>query len=70
MFSLSLVNSENFNILLASRLIGGCGSGIIFVILPIYMKEIGGLQYNQLIVDLLTTQFGLGICIQYFIGEF
>ncbi|KAG5670319.1 hypothetical protein PVAND_000595 [Polypedilum vanderplanki] len=62
-------DGNNFNILFSSRLIGGCGSGIIFVIMPIYMKEIGGSQYKTLIVDLLTTQFGLGICIQYLMGE-
>lgn len=29
-----------------------------------------GPQYNGKIVDLLITQFGIGIFLQYFIGEF
>lgn len=33
------------------------------------MKELMGAKYNGNIVDLLITQFGLGIFSQYFIGE-
>lgn len=47
----------------------GLGSGIIFILVPVYMKELMGAKYNGNIVDLLITQFGLGIFSQYFIGE-
>lgn len=53
-----------------SRTIGGFGCGIIFVLLPTYMKELLNLQNSSNeIVDILITQFGLGICMQYFLGE-
>jgi hypothetical protein len=48
---------------------GGFGSGIVFILVPIYMKELRGEQHNSRIVDLLITLFGFGIFIQYFIGE-
>lgn len=56
--------------LMTSRVIGGLGSGIIFIISPTYMKELLNLENSKnVIVDILITQFGLGICIQYFMGE-
>jgi MFS family permease len=58
-----------FEILITARLMGGFGSGIIFILVPIYMKELRGEQHNNRIVDLLITLFGFGIFIQYFIGE-
>lgn len=57
--------------LMTSRVIGGLGSGIIFIISPTYMKELLNLENSKnVIVDILITQFGLGICIMYFMGEF
>jgi MFS transporter, SP family, arabinose:H+ symporter len=61
---------NDFLTLIAARIIGGFGSGIIFILVPVYMKELRGAKYNGNIVDLLITQFGLGIFSQYFIGEF
>jgi MFS family permease len=64
------VNRNDFQMLTASRLIGGLGCGIFFILLPGYMKELLGLHANgAVIVDILITQFGLGICIQYFAGK-
>lgn len=60
---------DTFRILFCARFIGGFGSGVIFILVPIYMKELVGAKYNGNIVDLLITQFGLGIFTQYFIGE-
>ena len=60
---------NSFDIFLAARIIGGCGSGIIFILVPVYMKELMGHQINPQIVDILITQFGCGIFIQYFIGK-
>jgi uncharacterized membrane protein (DUF485 family) len=56
--------------MVGARVIGGFGSGIIFILVPIYMKELMGAKYNGNIVDLLITQFGFGIFIHYFIGEY
>lgn len=62
--------SNKFGVLFFSRIIGGFGSGVIFILVPIYMKELYiGENYNGNIVDLLITQFGFGIFSQYFIGE-
>lgn len=60
---------NQFGILVLARITGGLGSGIIFILVPNYMKELMGAKYNGNIVDLLITQFGLGIFTQYFIGE-
>lgn len=55
---------------MTSRVFGGFGSGIIFIIAPTYMKELLNLENaNNVIVDILITQFGMGICAQYFMGE-
>lgn len=62
--------SNTFEALIAARVMGGFGGGIIFILVPGYMKELRGAKYNSNIVDLLITQFGLGIFSQYFIGEF
>lgn len=51
-------------------MIGGFGSGIILIVVPVYMKEIGGNIFNTAMVDLLIVQFGLGIFIQYLLGKF
>jgi MFS family permease len=67
--SASLPFSNKLEILICARILGGFGSGIIFILVPIYMKELMGAKYNGNIVDLLITQFGLGIFSQYFIGE-
>lgn len=62
---------SNFKMLMASRVIGGLGCGMIFILLPAYMKELLNVQNSSSeIVDILITQFGLGICCQYFMGEF
>lgn len=60
---------NQFEVLICARLMGGLGSGIIFILVPIYMKELMGAKYNGNIVDLLITMFGLGIFSQYLIGE-
>lgn len=63
--------SNKFGVLFFSRIVGGFGSGVIFILVPIYMKELYiGENYNGSIVDLLITQFGFGIFSQYFIGEY
>lgn len=64
-----LFRRNELEILIYARFLGGFGSGIIFILVPIYMKELMGAKYNGNIVDLLITQFGLGIFSQYFIGE-
>ncbi len=57
--------------MMASRVLGGFGSGIIFIVVPTYMSELLSFKYScNVIADILITQFGLGICIQYFMGEF
>lgn len=61
---------NSFEVLLTARILGGLGSGIIFILVPIYMKELVGAKYNEHIVNLLITQFGLGVFSQYLIGEF
>lgn len=65
-------NLSDFNLLLASRIVGGLGCGIIFILSPAFLKEILGVQDsgNDHVVEILITQFGLGICLQYFLGEF
>lgn len=62
---------SDFKMLMASRVIGGLGCGMIFTLLPTYMKELLNIKNSSSeIVDILITQFGLGICLQYFMGEF
>lgn len=61
--------SAEFKVLVTARIIGGFGSGITFILVPIYMKELMGAKFNGKIVDLLITQFGIGIFSQYFIGK-
>jgi MFS family permease len=56
--------------LITARIIGGLGSGVIFILSGVYLKELMGERYNGIIVDLLITQFGLGILLQYILGKF
>lgn len=60
---------QSFSILFTTRILGGFGSGIILVLVPVYMKEIGGLIFNTTMVDLLIFQFGMGIFLQYFLDS-
>lgn len=58
---------SDFKMLMASRVIGGLGCGMIFTLLPTYMKELLNIKNSSSeIVDILITQFGLGICLQMF----
>jgi hypothetical protein len=61
---------RTFELLITARILGGLGSGVIFILSGVYLKELMGERYNGIIVDLLITQFGLGILLQYILGEF
>lgn len=69
-YLLSLPFSKTFELLITARFVGGLGSGVIFILSGVYLKELMGARYNRRIVDLLITQFGLGIFLQYLLGEF
>jgi hypothetical protein len=60
----------DFIVMMTSRILGGMGCGILFIILPTYMKELLNMQNGSaVIVDILITQFGVGISLPYFFGE-
>ncbi|CRK89024.1 CLUMA_CG002519, isoform A [Clunio marinus] len=66
-WAVTICFGNKFEALIFARIIGGLGGGIVFILVPLYMKELMGPEYNSKIVELLITLFGLGIFTQYFI---
>jgi MFS family permease len=67
---INLLCRGDFIMMMTSRILGGMGCGILFIILPSYMKELLNMQSaSSIIVDILITQFGVGISLPYFFGE-
>ncbi|CAM4065913.1 MFS transporter, SP family, arabinose:H+ symporter [Pedobacter westerhofensis] len=58
--------SESFNILIASRLIGGLGIGVASMVSPLYISEFAPSRLRGMMVSLYQLALTIGIVLAYF----
>jgi Sugar (and other) transporter len=59
----------NFQNVLASRVLAGCGVGILYLLLPVYLQELAATEYRLMTENILNVAFAVGVLFQYITGE-